>query len=267
MQQLLRSLENLSDELGYILAQVPLGEQFNSGYFKDPENFKKLVGSDVRMERLLNRYFRGLGKRAVDKIDWFDYEKRVVRAALVSKQSDWKDEVLTLQVLITDSLEGSFEAGGLAGQTQVGLDVGFSAKQPAAQAVLRKNTLGLAKGLTETSRKRINQSLLTSIQEGHTQQEAAAQISRIIDDSRRASTIAHTEAVNAYSQGRLEVGRQVGAEGKKWRNAQPGAEEFCRRLHNKVVKLDEDFSAGPFTKSFPPLHPNCRCLGELVLVL
>ena len=134
MQQVLQRLENLSDELGYILAQIPQGEQFNPRYFKDPENFKKMIRADVKIERVLVKYFRSLGKRLEDKVDWFDYQSRAFKGSLVQPESQWKGEVLTLEVLITESLEGAFEAGGLSAEKQVGFNIGFTAKQPAAQA-------------------------------------------------------------------------------------------------------------------------------------
>ncbi len=265
MQQVIQSLENLSDELGYILAQLPQGEQFNPRYFKDPENFKKMIRADVKIERVLVKYFRSLGKRLENKVDWFDYQSRAFKGSLVQPESKWKGEVLTLEVLITDSLEGAFEAGGLSAETQVGFNIGFTAKQPAAQAALRKNSLNLAKSLTKTTRNRLSQSLLTSIQQGHTQAQAASRMNRVLNDPRRANMIAHTETVRAYSQGRLEVGRQVGAKFKVWRNAQPGAEENCISLDGVKIPLKDTFSAGLFGSDAPPLHPNCFCILELEL--
>ena len=90
----------------------------------------------------------------------------------------------------------------------------------------------------------------------------------------RAERLARTETLNASTEATLEAYRQTGYVNKKEWFANPGACQFCRALHGKVIGINTPYftpgmsvvgvEGGTFNIDYdivngPPLHPNCEC--------
>jgi SPP1 gp7 family putative phage head morphogenesis protein len=251
----------IANELTTLYAAQVDGEQFHEDYKKNKEIFRKIVASDVKLEKRLTSYFKTLSKKVRDEMDWYTYNRRVANIVDDMVTVDWNDEELAVKVLLTDSLIQAINAGGELTQLDTLIDIGWTSKEPAMIEFLNKYTLKLAGNLTNTTRDTIKQALITSLQNKELQADATERIMGIIDNPVRAKAIAHTESIRAFSAGRLEVARQVGAQGKEW-SAVGGACPICAPLDGQVVALDKSFSGGPFV---PPAHPNCRCIIRIVM--
>lgn len=254
----MKSLKPLAYELTDMYASQIGGEDYHELYKKNKERFRLLISSDLKLARGLTRYFKDLSGRVVDQILWYDYNRRVAAITDLIKV-DWVDENIMIKVLLTEALLNAVNAGGESTQDELDIDIGWSSKDNSMIKFLDKYSLKLAGNLTDTTKDKIKLALQTAINNKETQQDAAARISAIINDPKRAQKIAHTEAIRAFSAGRLEVARQVGAEMKRWstvRNPCP----ICRPLEGVSVRLDELFPGGFMG---PPAHPNCNCIPKI----
>ncbi len=259
----LNSLYDAEDKLHKIYVATVSGEPFHDGYKKYPKLFNKLVRSDLALERELKKYFGSLAKsRLNDYINWRQYHVDLLHASVKDWiTADWSPERLLLKVILTKTLTDAIEAGGNMTELDTKIDIGWSANMPSAADFMRGYALKLAGSLTDTTIDRVKESLATSFGLGENQDAAVARLLEVIDDPKRAATIAHTEAVRAFTGGRLGVGAEIGADRKQW-DATFGACEICDSLDGEVVGLDEAFSTGD---EAPPEHPNCRCLVQILM--
>lgn len=265
-QNKVEALNELGYELAVLYAKDTPGEAYHPEYKKNKEVFRKLILSQQRLYKNLKQHFKDLAYTAQSRIDWQAYYNNVKTAATYTKKIDWQDEILQLQILFEGELDDIFVYGGLAGQVDTGINIGVSKNDTETINALKKYGLQLAKGLTDTTRSRVNATIQRSIEMGLSQEEASKRLTAVIDDPKRAKMISHTETVNAYTQGKLEVGRRVGAKYKVWVDGQPGACAVCSRLHGKVVILEGYFkgiNGGEFQGS--PAHPWCKCLTKLAM--
>jgi hypothetical protein len=258
-------LVELSYELSVILSSELTGEPFHPDYKRDKDGFRLLMQSHVKLERALKRYFKDLSERAYQFVNWEDYNGRIQAEEFI-RDLVWDDEVLQLKVIFSDTLGPAFAAGLAGGNFDLGLFSGLTLKDPPALRALRKHGLTLAKGLTRTTKDRIKESLKDSIELGRSSIEAAQALTDVVDDPKRAKLISDTETVKAYSQAKLAVGQEIGAEGKEWFTSGQ-SNDGCVEVHGQVVPLDQDFDTpfGPLPA--PPGHPRCRCLTKLRLKL
>lgn len=260
-------LVRLSAELAEYLCKDHSGEEFHPAYKAEKDMFRRLIRSQDTAERELKRYFSAVAERVWLKVDWSEYGARLVKASLVPGGADeaWAEDVIELQIILVDALGEAFEVGGISGELEVGVSVGFTRVMPAAQKALRAYTLELAKGITKTTAEMAKQSLLMSLELGEDQQAAIARVNDVIKDPRRSAMIARTESIRAYSQGRLTYAKEAGITHKEWQNGVPGACEICTSNHGKVVRLDAMFPGIGGLVDAPPAHPNCRCRVQLVM--
>jgi len=262
-QKKISTLYDLSYDLSTFIASEIDGEDFHEGYLKDKKAFARLIKSTIKTERNLNKYFKGLSERVWSYVNWMEYYSRVQKGEAIIEEIKWADEILTLMVSFTDSLDDAYEVGGQSAESELGLSIGFTVKEAPAMNALRKYTLSLARDITDTTKDIVKQSILRSIQLGENQSQATERLASVIQNPKRAAKIAHTETIRAYSQGKVQVGLEVGARFKVWRNGQPGACSICSELHDMKVGIDEDFQSSIGSIPYPPGHPNCRCILQL----
>lgn len=188
---------------------------------------------------------------------------------------DPEDDIF--QQAVHDPILLSISIGAQAAQTIYKMELGLG---PASQAVMQAAQTRTAAlvgkkvlkdgtvvdnpnsklNVNDTTRDQISQSISTSLQLNETVDEATdrlvGNVSGLNDDYARASMIASTESVNAYTQGSLIFGDQSGATGKEWYTA--GAkDDIC--LDNESqgpINIDDSFDSGD---DGPPGHPNCNC--------
>lgn len=259
-------LLNLSFELSVILASELSGERFHPGYKKNKDSFRLLISSHVKLRRAMKGYFKDLAERLKFKLNWTAYALQTMKFDEYSyiDEFDWEGETVTLTVIFSDNLKPAYSAGIADAHTELGLTTYTSVKETPVQAALRKHALSLAKNLNQTTRDKIKESLKSSIDQGLSTPDAASALADIIDDPYRAELIANTESVQAYSEAKLQVGDEVGAQGKSWQDGQAGACPTCSELDGEIVAIDDSFSDG---SDSPPAHPNCRCLLQLEMTL
>lgn len=264
-----QKLQELAYQTSLLYAAELPGEEFHPDYSKDKDIFRRLVKSDRQLESGLNKYFSGLSSRLLDSANWSAYEIRV--ANVVDDLFDqmvtvsWNDEVLSIKILITKALKEAIIAGGNLTEKETKVDIGWNANAPTAIDFIDSHGLSLAKRLTKTTEEKIKSALKLSLNNGEKTSEAKKRINEIIDDPRRSATIAHTEAVNAFSMGRLETARQIGADRKEWHTTIKPC-EICRPMNKQIVKIDESFLTGLGDKvDAPAAHPNCRCAVRILM--
>jgi len=238
-------------------AELP-GEAFHDDYKKHKDIFRKILSSDRKLERGLRKYFKELADRMDAMINWSAYNRELIKATSVASMitSQWKGEHLLLKVLITDSLKDAIIAGGELTELDTKIDIGWSGSNKPAIDFLNKYSLKLAGQLSDTTVERIKAQLNASLADGRNQAEAIAKIAEIVDDPARAEMIARTESIRAFSEGRLAVAEEVGADRKQW-SATSGACAICEPLDNEVTELDGDFDG----YDAPPAHPNAVLEG------
>lgn len=271
-------LTALQDEIidAYVADTVLRGaEDYAPLYRKYSKLFKQLVKSEIATDKGLRKYFRGLAERAIELMDWNEYEQRIASATpgAVYKagildylvKAFWENETLVLKIALTGTLMDALEAGGLYTEEDLGVDVEWSRNGHEAIDFLNKYSASLAKGLTEVSQKRIYSVIKEGLENHEDREQVSARINDVVKDPRRATTIAQTESVRAFSEGRMHVAKQIGADRKRWRTA--GATDFCLTFEGLgVVPLTYRYlteQGGKVDK--PPGHPNCRCGIEIFM--
>lgn len=268
----IRRLESLEDEIiaTYISSSILRGaEDYAPLYRKFPKLFKQLVKSEIMTDKGMRKYFKGLGERAIEKLDWNEYSKKIAStppgAVFKANVLDylvkafWEDETLVLKLALTGSLMDALEAGGLYTVEDLKVDVPWSRNEPPVIDFMNSYSLQLAKGLTRHTQDRVYSALKESISNGEDRDGAVKRINQVINDPKRATTIAQTESVRAFTSGRMRVGSDIGANRKKWRTA--GAKDYCLNFQDQgVVPWDHIYITPRGVKlTQAPGHPNCRC--------
>ena len=241
-------------------------EEFHPDYKKDPEQFRMLMRSEIRIEREMKKYFKDLSiQRIPGLIDWGKYSLNKKANDYDFLTSEWDGENLILKVLLSKALSDALTAGGMSGEDELGINIGWTDKFPPAIKFLNNYSLKLAKGLNDVTKERVKEVIKQSILDGDEITIASQKIADVIDDPVRARMISRTESVRAFSEGRLTVGREIGAEYKGW-SATLKRCELCSYLDGQSVKIDDGFKdlQGAEIKS-APRHPNCRCLVRLYM--
>lgn len=265
MSSKLQSLEKLetviADTFGAYAAAD--GEAFADGYKKYPKLWRMITRSDMALEKSLNTYFGKLAKEIIDNADWSQYETRAKKASVIDNfiSVNWTEQNLLVKVLLVKALTDAIEAGGIFVELESAISIGWSADNKYAQSFLQKYSIKLAGNLSKTTLDNIKSSIKLSIELGESQKEASARLRNVIDNPRRAATIAHTETVRAFGGGSLSVAAEIGVDRKQW-DTTLGACAICSPLDKKIVGLNEFFAPGIYAE---PAHPNCRCLTKFLM--
>lgn len=256
------ALENNLDKLNIVIAAA---EDWAKSYSKDNQSHAKLIRLEANFARELRRYFKSLAKERVIKyLNLPGYREQVVKAydiKVIFDEDSFNDEEdnFILNVLHDPILEG-MGIGVTAAQNITGRNLGLSKTDAAVQEAARKQAASLVKGINQTTKDRINQSIRTSLELGESDLDAAERISNILNDPNRALTIARTESVNSYNQGLLTFGDKSGAVAKQWYDV--GADDICAENSAQgAIDIGDDFESGD---NAPPAHPNCRCGMQLI---
>jgi hypothetical protein len=162
----------------------------------------------------------------------------------------------------------------------------FSVTNPAVAERLRFFSETLANGVTEATARHIRSSLAQGIEQGESIAKLKARVDQAgVFSPARAEAIARSESARAYVQGEVEGWKASGVvSGKKWLLA-PNSCPYCKHaeseFNNRAIGLDSPFyekgsvitpdGERPMKLDYasvhgPPLHPNCRCDVEPVLI-
>lgn len=265
-------IEHEIEALNVILAAA---EPWSKQYFKDSESHEKLIKLESKLEKVLRDYLRSLAAdRADGYVDWVAYNFEIIKKNTV--QADAKalkvvdlfisssfgdDESGFLATVLHDPIKAGIALGALGGEKIYNVPLGLSESSSLIQDVARNKVAELVTRINDSTRDRVRNSIATSLELGEDHTDAVHRLKGVIDDTKRAGTIARTETVNAYGVGLNEFGNASGAVGKEWQ-AVSGACPLCEPNQDEgMIPMGELFSSGDET---PAAHPNCRCGLRLV---
>lgn len=238
----------------FVFSNLRLGEPYSPLYRKNRKFFKVLVRRTLKLRNNIRRFFKEQATRKEKLVNLYKFtfaeEDDIDRYINIES---WEQEDDELIATVNIDIAALFDIGALTTEMEENQAVDVSSQESAAQKFLRDYTMEMVKDINEVTRKRIIEQLRTSIAAGENRDQASERIDRIIDNPKRSTTIAQTESVRAYSEGRMEVLERLGYKSKIWVGPQAG-DKNCP--HGEIKKLRENFSNG---KLFPPGHPNCRC--------
>lgn len=187
------------------------------------------------------------------------------------------------------TLSRSIAAGGEAGAADLPKAISFDITAPQTQEFIRDYTYRFARSVNETTQQSLRDVFSAGISEGQTYAEMAQGVNGVFDyaEKSRSMMIARTEGSRALNAGSTEAWRQSGqVKGIRWM-ADPDACEFCLAIAAKYgpegTPLDmggnfvgmghqlHGVDGGVMTVTYgdvpyPPLHPNCICDTEPVLI-
>lgn len=252
------SVEQYEDAIEELGIKISAAEQWAKTYRRNRKSFEKLLRQEARMERLLRRYFRELAQRVPTYIKTDQYRKQAIQAFDVEVIIDteaFKGETGLLVSALMDETAASIALGANAGEVIYQQALGISQSDAAVLRAARREVARLVRQVNNTTRERIRQSIATSLEVGEPLSEAIDRLQDVVNDPRRAETIARTEIVNSYQVGQEEYALEAGATGKRWINV--GAIDVCATNSDEgIIPITETFGSG---HKKPAAHPNCRC--------
>lgn len=236
---------------------VLAAEEWTESYKTNPDTFRELIRLESAVERSVAEYLHDLAtERAPNFIDW-----SVLKASGVPNADDavWEEERYLLTVAVLQLITELTALGVIAGESEHGIPIDFSTLEEAIMQSARKHTAQFVKGVTDTTRKLIRESVAMSIDLGEDAHAATLRLMEHIDNPIRAVTIAQTEPVNAYQNGYYLYAKSTGAVSKEW-DGLAGACKICTPLIGKIIPIDEKFVlANGKEIDHPAGHPWCRC--------
>ena len=246
--------------------------------------FKNLILEEIKKakQRIKNERYKAYWQEWVKKAEsyekkikeqtkkYFEKQKKKILERLPKKglgkiksleliEIDWiAEEKLYLEMIGPIFEEMIKEQGELASRELLG-EVRFDSSNPAIKDFIDEYTLKLAKGINETTRKRLSDKIVGIMESGGGIDEIKLGIEEIYQDAVdwRAEMIARTESIRVSNFASKEAFRQCGIGKKKWLTAfDLNVCENCALMNGEVVPINERFSNGV---DVPPAHPNCRC--------
>lgn len=255
----------IEHEVDQVTMVIAAAEKWSTVYTKDPASHAKVIKTEAKLGRVMRGYFKDLATDRVWKyINWTQYHTDLIAAYDVNVIFDddgFEDAEGDMLIgVMHDPLLDGMGAGIAAGQAIYDREIGMTSSSASVLKAARQYSAQLVKGVNATTKDRIQQSIQTSLTLGENQSDAAARITNIVNDPKRAEVIARTEAVNSYTKGLLSFGGESGASAKVWQALD--ATDECADLDGEQVDINDEFDDGG--GDGPPLHPNCRCGLQLI---
>lgn len=249
----------------YLAANDQRGEPWQADYKKYDDLFKRLLQVEARTQRKVYETLKDFSNRTDVLVNWTEYEYKAIknRAATMPPPNSgaWQEFRNVLAELLFAQLAPAFGVGSQYQMRDAKLNLDFSENSEPAIKWLRNHVAELVRNVTDTTRKRINQSLAQSISAGLERSDAARALVPLIKDEYRAEVIAHTESVRAFSQGRIQTLTNLGIPSfKTWRNTFDPCEICIDLSRHPAIPIDQDFDSSYIGQiDAPPAHPWCRC--------
>jgi len=254
------TVSQLEDSLEEQTAVILAAEKWAPSYKKNKDALALLIKFEAKLERVLRKHFRELAnERMSSYINWELYSAQQIKAysfeVIVDVQEFEDDEVEIMMATLNDPLAYSISLGAQTAEKQYKIELGLNQYSNAITKAAESYTAKLVKGLSDSTKTRISQSIATSIRLGEDLEAAKKRLSKVVNDPKRATTIARTESVRSFSRGITVFGEESKATAKFWEiSSDPCA--ICAENEGAKVGLDEEFPSGDME---PPAHPNCRC--------
>jgi hypothetical protein len=252
----IEQLQELAFELdSFFFKDLRIGEPYAPIYRSNRKAFKTLVRRTVRLRNNINQFFNDQLTRLPQlvNIHLVQFDSAQIDTDPYINVTYWEGENDVLNAKINIDLGALFDVGVLATELTLDQTIGISSFDSPSAKFLRNYTLGLVRNINDTTRKRIIEQLKTSLSVGENRSQLVNRLTKVIDNPKRATMIAQTESVRAYSEGRMAVFKELGIKKKIWVGPQ-AQDKLCP--HGEIKDLDKPFSNG---QMFPPGHPNCRC--------
>lgn len=258
LNQLLAIEEMLT---AYLFKQPDIGEPYHPNYRKNKPSFDLLIRQTVKLRRIVRNF--QLGQK--DRIYQLVHLHKIVAAEADDyiPTASWDIEDKNLANTLADGIFPIYTNGAKTTAENIGIGTTIDSSSAPSQKFLTNYVLKLAGQINDTTKADITQAIATSLELGETRDELTARINDILDDPYRSEMIAQTESINAFNQGRLAVGQEIGYDQKEWQ-AQPDACEYCSGLDGEIVGIDEQFDGDIAVVDAPALHPWCRCTIRLI---
>ncbi len=177
----------------------------------------------------------------------------------------WNEEEEILWAAIVGLLMESYLDGVSGGVELLPLSVAplvnFDLINQAAIEFAKQYRFDLISGITDTTRKQVQELTSTWVQSGEPLSVLESQLSPIFGEF-RSRMIAQTEITRIFAKANMAAWKSTGfVSGKKWMTSRDDRVcVICEPLDGKVVALENSFFSrigGGFPS--PPAHVNCRC--------
>lgn len=258
----------LLDARTQLKAAIVAAEDWQESYKADPVTFALLTYLEAQLETNIAEYLHQLARRAPAYVDWARLPKPVMAdAGPVANNDDvvWSEEEKLLTSAVLAVITDLVATGALAGESLYGIPLGLASLEGARldvmlQEAARKYTATMVKGITETTRKQIRESVAKSISMGEDANAATLRLMQFIDNPIRAELISQTEPVNAYQSGLKHYAKSTGAKTKKW-DGLIGACQLCQSaIKQGEIDIDDLFTLSNGKQvDRPACHPRDRC--------
>ena len=241
----------------------------------DIKSFKPLVKDEMKINyaESMNKYIDKRALQLKDGVISFadQQEKRVMKQLGFTKKSKIDIELsgmidgeLALAIkFITPYLEEFINDSGNGALQLLGIDSTLQVTDR-MKKVIEKRAKYYAKTTTKTTFDELKNSLNEGVENDETIAELTGRVNKVFKNYKvdRAEMIARTEATNANNDGLLEAYKQSGVVShKEWIAVLDSCPE-CQAVNGDVVEMNSNFANG---LTYPPAHPNCRCVIGPVL--
>lgn len=260
-----KELLGIAEALDSFIFKQQIGEPYHKNYKKDKESFKLLVKQTAAFKRKLKSYFLDLK----DKLPQLVEINRIIAAEEdFFNIGEWDVAEGDLAGIIGDGIMPIYTNGARTTAKDLGAATNIDADSAPSQKFIRKHSLDLADDITTETKSRIKEAIKTSLDLGEKRGDLANRLDDIIDNDYRATMIAQTESIRAYSEGRLEVGKELGYQQKQWK--WPGFSncKICPDLEDQgPIGIDESWDTGSDSLGLvdtTPAHPNCQCSIDIL---
>lgn len=278
-------LTAIDDEIERYDVLIKAAERWGDSYAEDPTSHATLIKTEARLQRLLRTYFRGFADNLDRYVSWYAYNGQVrasqINAAvdinvIVSDQlfDDIDGQLITV---VFDTVATAITTGAQAGEMIYKIPLGIQSTDAIIQDLTTRQIANLVGKrvekdgtivdnpkatyrISDKTRNDITKSIQTSIALGEDRESAAKRLKSVINNPKRAETIAQTETVNAYAKGLMHFAVQSNATGKEWQDV--GAIDICHENAKQgIVPLNHVYENGV---TEPAAHTGCRCGLRLV---
>lgn len=260
-------------------------EAWSSRYKKDRVTYKQIIKLEARLRREIRSVFREMAGKVDQYVDWNQYAQQMSQVQASAKPLEAAVDVMVIvKEDFYDDLDGLFftltfqtistaiTTGAIAGENIYGIPLGIRSSDAIIQELTTKRLAWLVGKRVDKSgavvenpnaeyrisnktRQDIANNIKTGIALGEDKSTMTKRLETVVNNPRRAESIAQTETVNAYGEGMLEFGRESEATGKEWEDV--AATDVCKDNSDQgVIPLNATFVSGDLA---PAAHTGCRC--------
>ena len=178
-----------------------------------------------------------------------------VLSSILPDPKKWRDKIANMTRKI---YERAFTAGVTARSEELGVGSAITEISPSTAHWVETVCLNKVKGIEETTREMLRETIVEGVENGETLAEIAQRIKGVLKDRQKdAMTIARTEVGRAVEKGAYEESFASGlVEGHHWLTGGLNVRESHGTMHGQFAPLGEPFVSGDGAKLLFPHDPN-----------